>query len=186
MFRKRKFLILVFLSAFLSLPACGSGGTQEVTAIGEPPTSTNPSVELEESERNTVQLVSAESFDPCSDILALHAGTADPPRQHWFNHLTYQDYARYWIACVHGWGEAEWHCLVALNNHESGWNPLQWNRAGSGAYGIPQALPGYKMASHGDDWRTNGRTQIRWQARYIADHRSYGGKPSGTGCRGPY
>jgi hypothetical protein len=38
----------------------------------------------------------------------------------------------------------------------------------SGAYGIPQALPGGKMASAGGDWRTNPATQIRWGLSYIA------------------
>jgi resuscitation-promoting factor RpfB len=37
----------------------------------------------------------------------------------------------------------------------------------SGAYGIPQALPGAKMATAGPDWRTSARTQIRWGLRYI-------------------
>lgn len=37
----------------------------------------------------------------------------------------------------------------------------------SGAYGLPQALPGYKMASHGADWRTNPRTQLRWMISYV-------------------
>lgn len=124
--------------------------------------------------------------DPCADVLALHEGRGAPDRQHWFNHLTYQDYARYWIACVHGWGEGEWRCLVALWDHESGWSPTIWNRAGSGAYGIPQSLPGTKMASHGDDWRTNGRTQVRWGSRYIDDRYGAPSKINGGRCRGPY
>nr|WP_210424473.1 hypothetical protein [Gephyromycinifex aptenodytis] len=37
----------------------------------------------------------------------------------------------------------------------------------SSAYGIPQALPGPRMASHGKDWRTNPETQIRWGLDYI-------------------
>ena len=44
---------------------------------------------------------------------------------------------------------------------ESGWNHKSSNGS-SGAYGIPQSLPGRKMASHGKDWRTNPETQIRW------------------------
>ena len=39
----------------------------------------------------------------------------------------------------------------------------------SGAYGIPQALPGSKMASVGADWRDNAVTQIKWGLGYIAD-----------------
>jgi hypothetical protein len=59
-------------------------------------------------------------------------------------------------------------CLDSLWTRESGWNHLAQNPS-SGAYGIPQALPGDKMASHGDDWRTNPVTQIRWGLDYIDD-----------------
>ncbi|GAA1605694.1 transglycosylase SLT domain-containing protein [Catellatospora bangladeshensis] len=56
--------------------------------------------------------------------------------------------------------------LVKLWEHESGWNHKAEN-SGSGAYGIPQALPGDKMAKFGDDWRTNPATQIKWGLDYI-------------------
>ncbi|BCJ72358.1 hypothetical protein CS0771_19020 [Catellatospora sp. IY07-71] len=56
--------------------------------------------------------------------------------------------------------------LVKLWDHESGWNHRAEN-SGSGAYGIPQALPGDKMAKFGDDWRTNPATQIKWGLDYI-------------------
>jgi uncharacterized protein YabE (DUF348 family) len=57
-------------------------------------------------------------------------------------------------------------CLVALWDRESGWRVNAANRY-SGAYGIPQALPGSKMASAGSDWRTNPATQIKWGLGYI-------------------
>ena len=57
-------------------------------------------------------------------------------------------------------------CLVDLWNRESGWSYDAENPA-SGAYGIPQALPGSKMASAGADWQTNPATQIRWGLGYI-------------------
>jgi len=66
-----------------------------------------------------------------------------------------------------GWGQDQFDCLVALWNRESGWNVYAHN-AGSGAYGIPQALPGEKMASAGADWATNPATQISWGLSYIA------------------
>jgi hypothetical protein len=47
----------------------------------------------------------------------------------------------------------------------------------SGAYGIPQALPGDKMASAGSDWATNPATQIRWGLGYI---REVYGTPAGA------
>lgn len=51
-------------------------------------------------------------------------------------------------------------------NHESSWNPKATN-PGSGAYGIPQSLPGNKMASAGKDWRTNPITQLKWMYSYV-------------------
>ena len=66
----------------------------------------------------------------------------------------------------HGWGDDQWSCLSSLWQRESGWNPSAANPS-SGAYGIPQALPGSKMASAGSDWRTNPATQIKWGLGYI-------------------
>lgn len=66
-----------------------------------------------------------------------------------------------------GWSEGQFTCLVKLWDRESGWNSRAENRS-SGAYGIPQALPGGKMASAGADWRTNAATQIEWGLGYIA------------------
>ncbi|WP_442575956.1 lytic transglycosylase domain-containing protein [Microbacterium sp. F51-2R] len=65
-----------------------------------------------------------------------------------------------------GWGDDQFSCLVALWNKESGWRVNAYNR-GSGAYGIPQALPGSKMGSAGADWETNPATQIAWGLGYI-------------------
>jgi len=65
-----------------------------------------------------------------------------------------------------GWDDNEWSCLAALWTRESNWNVYSHN-ASSGAYGIPQALPGEKMASAGADWATNPATQIRWGIGYI-------------------
>ncbi|WP_329519578.1 lytic transglycosylase domain-containing protein [Spirillospora sp. NBC_01491] len=65
-------------------------------------------------------------------------------------------------------GEGEFGCLVKLWNKESGWRSNAANPS-SGAYGIPQALPGSKMASAGSDWRTSARTQIKWGLGYIKD-----------------
>lgn len=65
-----------------------------------------------------------------------------------------------------GWGEGQYDCLVSLWNRESGWR-VNASNSSSGAYGIPQALPGSKMASAGDDWETNAGTQIEWGLGYI-------------------
>jgi hypothetical protein len=68
-------------------------------------------------------------------------------------------------------GGAEYTCLVQLWNKESGWRTNASNPS-SGAYGIPQSLPGNKMASFGLDWQTNYRTQVDWGISYIQS--SYG------------
>ncbi|WP_344101766.1 ubiquitin-like domain-containing protein [Myceligenerans crystallogenes] len=71
------------------------------------------------------------------------------------------------MAAERGWTGEEWECLDALWTRESGW---RWNadNPSSSAYGIPQALPGSKMATHGSDWLTNPATQISWGFEYIA------------------
>ncbi|WP_405007580.1 lytic transglycosylase domain-containing protein [Kitasatospora purpeofusca] len=51
-------------------------------------------------------------------------------------------------------------------SHESSWNVTATNPS-SGAYGLAQALPGSKMATHGSDWKTNATTQIRWALDYM-------------------
>ena len=67
-----------------------------------------------------------------------------------------------------GWSSSQFGCLDRLWEKESGWNYRAQNPS-SGAYGIPQALPGSKMASAGSDWRSNPATQIEWGIGYIAD-----------------
>lgn len=70
-----------------------------------------------------------------------------------------------------GVSESDLAAAVELMNRESGCRVNAQN-AYSGAYGIPQALPGNKMASAGTDWQTNPITQIRWMAGYVS---RYGG-----------
>jgi hypothetical protein len=61
----------------------------------------------------------------------------------------------------------QYNCLNQLWIKESGW---RWNAGNptSGAYGIPQALPGSKMATAGADWRTNPITQVKWGLGYVS------------------
>lgn len=64
-----------------------------------------------------------------------------------------------------GFGTDQMTCLEKLWTKESGWRLNAQNP--SGAYGIPQALPGSKMAAYGDDWQSNPETQIKWGLQYI-------------------
>jgi len=65
-----------------------------------------------------------------------------------------------------GFGLDQMPCLDKLWTKESGWSTTATNRS-SGAYGIPQALPGDKMAKYGSDWQTNPATQIKWGLDYV-------------------
>ena len=70
------------------------------------------------------------------------------------------------LAAARGWDGEQWNCLRSLWIKESGWSTRSSNSSGS-AWGIPQALPGSKMAQFGSDWRTNPATQIKWGLHYI-------------------
>jgi resuscitation-promoting factor RpfB len=66
----------------------------------------------------------------------------------------------------YGWTGAQWTALNNIVMAESGWDDTAKNPS-SGAYGIPQALPGSKMASAGANWQTSAATQIKWMLLYI-------------------
>jgi len=68
----------------------------------------------------------------------------------------------------YGWSDDQFSCLNSLWTEESDWDITASNPS-SGAYGIPQALPGSKMASAGPDWETDATTQITWGLQYIQD-----------------
>lgn len=71
------------------------------------------------------------------------------------------------MVAARGWDNSQFQCLVNLWNRESGWR-VNASNGSSGAYGIPQALPGSKMATVGADWQTNPATQITWGLNYIS------------------
>ena len=68
----------------------------------------------------------------------------------------------------YGLSSAEFDCLDNIWSQESGWD-TQADNPISSAYGIPQALPGSRMASAGPNWENNAETQIRWGLGYIRD-----------------
>jgi hypothetical protein len=77
-----------------------------------------------------------------------------------------------------GFGADQFGCLDSLWTRESNWNPGAHNGS-SGAHGIPQALPGSKMASAGPHWENDPATQIKWGLGYIQDR--YGSPCSAWG-----
>jgi hypothetical protein len=83
--------------------------------------------------------------------------------------------ARSMMSSRYGWDAGQFSCLNSLWNRGSGWNAHAANP--SGAYGIPQALPGSKMSSMGADWHDNPATQIAWGLSYV---KSTYGTPCGA------
>jgi hypothetical protein len=92
-------------------------------------------------------------------------GTTDP-----------RSMARQILQNKYGYGAGQFACFNNIIMRESMWD-IHATNGGSGAYGIPQALPGSKMASAGADWRTNPATQIIWGIRYM---KSTYGSPCGA------
>ena len=78
---------------------------------------------------------------------------------------------KHWLKQA-GIPESWFNGLNSIIQQESGWRVNATNPS-SGAYGIPQSLPGNKMASAGSDWRTNPITQLKWMYSYIKER--YGG-----------
>src|ERR1700735_868303 len=96
-------------------------------------------------------------------ILDSYAG---PSRHRSHRHLTPHGIARSMLR-DYGWSHSQFRYLDWLWSRESSWNVSAAN-PDSGAFGIPQAVPGAKMASAGPDWQTSARTQIRWGLEYIS------------------
>ena len=109
------------------------------------------------------ELISSETIkNPVDRITAVGMKKSVPPE---------------WEACASyaraaGVSEADLHVALTLIYRESGCR-FDATNASTGAYGIPQALPGTKMASAGADWQTNPVTQIRWMIGYVTGR--YGG-----------
>ncbi|MCD5347143.1 hypothetical protein [Agromyces sp. S2-1-8] len=107
----------------------------------------------------------AEAAENAADSGGGSGGDAPPPGM-----VVDPDAAKAYAAGAVGrfeWGSAQFECLVLLWTRESSWRADAYN-ASSGAYGIPQSLPGSKMAAAGADWRTNAATQIEWGLSYIS------------------
>jgi hypothetical protein len=124
--------------------------TQSFTASGD--------IDSEDRSEFTITQAELEVAEETALVAAPATGRPDPGSA--------KDIA-YGMVKSRGWGESQYSCLVALWNRESGWN-VYANNTSSGAYGIPQALPGNKMASVASNWQTSAKTQIIWGLGYIS------------------
>ena len=139
-------------------------GTSEVRQLGELGKKTSTyNILYKDGEEISRELVSEEvTKEPVARIVAVGAKKSIPPEQE-----TCASWAR-----QAGVSEDDLTAALDLIYHESGCRVDATNTS-SGAYGIPQALPGTKMLSEGTDWETNPVTQIRWMAKYVTER--YGG-----------
>lgn len=101
--------------------------------------------------------------------LGYEPGTEDP-----------REIARQILKNKFDYGSDQYQCFNNIIIRESNWD-IDATNPSSGAYGIPQSLPGSKMASVGDDWRTNPATQITWAIGYMNDR--YGSPCSAWGFK---
>ena len=161
---------IAFVEEYVDDPEMNEGETQ-VTQVGEDGVKTLVyQVNFVDNEEVARELVSEEiAKEPVKKIIKrgtkraaseMPAVTVAPGQE------TCAEWAR-----AAGVSEADLSAALFLIYHESGCRVNATN-ASSGAYGIPQALPGSKMASAGADWQTNPVTQIRWMAGYV---NRYGG-----------
>lgn len=135
-----------------------------VAAAGRAPVQTGP---LERSATVSRSSDRRESRDPAkAAALGLRSGPAVGGEEN----LSDQDPRAVAEALLssYGWSSSEMSCLDPLWMGESGWR-VNAENSSSGAYGIPQSLPGSKMATAGADWRTNPVTQIQWGLGYIQE-----------------
>ena len=119
-------------------------------------------VKFEDNIEVSRELISEEVVvEPVPEIVTVGAKISVPPAQ---------ETCLGWLREV-GVPEEDLEAALYIIYHESSCR-VDAENPSSGAYGIPQALPGNKMASAGDDWRTNPLTQLRWMDDYV--RRRYG------------
>ena len=155
-------ITLVLAGAAIAVPgvAAGTGATWPARTVGQPASPTHMA-----SPAGAVR--PSGSVSPASVIRTV---SGSPSTAAAAATLTPHDHTPRQIAVslLHRfhWRRRQFRYLNLLWASESGWDRYASNPC-SGAYGIPQALPGSKMASAGPDWRSNARTQILWGIRYI-------------------
>ncbi|NEG55157.1 aggregation-promoting factor C-terminal-like domain-containing protein [Bifidobacterium platyrrhinorum] len=143
----------------------GKVGTMETTSLvtragGKVVSSNVFASYVKEAPTDKIVLVGTGSSSSSSSSSSGSLGTTVPASE-------MQTWAHDWLIS-NGYSEADFTAAVYIINHESGWNPHATN-ASSGAYGLPQALPGSKMASAGSDWADNYQTQFKWFVGYCND-----------------
>ncbi len=103
-----------------------------------------------------------------TDKAAAQASAADTKKLGSPTKAANKETARQLALSLYGWGDDQFTCYDNIIMRESLWDQFADNPTSS-AYGIPQALPGNRMASEGADWKTNPATQIKWGLKYVKE-----------------
>ena len=103
-----------------------------------------------------------------ADKAAAQASAADTKKLGSPTKAANKETARQLALSLYGWGDDQFTCYDNIIMRESLWDQFADNPTSS-AYGIPQALPGNRMASEGADWKTNPATQIKWGLKYVKE-----------------
>jgi hypothetical protein len=150
-------------------PASSTGQSTDVTAAGAGGAVEHRTAVVSRSADRT-RVVRSDRRTPQDPAKAAALGLSSGPAVGGQENLSAQDPQAIAEALLskYGFDSSQMSCLVPLWMGESGWR-VNAENASSGAYGIPQALPGSKMASAGADWQTNAATQIEWGLGYIHD-----------------
>jgi Transglycosylase SLT domain len=145
-----------------------TASTSMSTSISQREPIASPSARVSRPEGTKTSQSARKASTGIADILVSAADFVAPAKRRAAWPLSPRRVARDMLISDFHWSRWQFRYLDMLWEQESGWNPYACN-PGSGAYGIPQALPGDKMASAGPDWRTDVRTQVRWGMAYIRD-----------------
>jgi type IV secretory pathway VirB10-like protein len=153
------------------VPATPAPAADEPQPVAVAPQAPTAPATPRASKTRTAKAASAESASTKARGKTIRkARTLAPSRHrspHKFATVSYNKwYAKNYMQYKYKWGKGQRKSLIKLWQHESGWNQHAHNGS-SGAHGIPQALPGNKMGSHGKNWAGNPETQIKWGLSYI-------------------
>jgi hypothetical protein len=153
----------VVSSGVISSPAAVSTAAQSLKSTVDP----GPEADLENRAETVSRSDRRDVADPAKEAALSQADGPAVTRTEDLSAGDPRDIGRALLA-EFGFSSDQFGCLDSLYVSESGWR-VDADNPTSSAYGIPQALPGEKMASAGADWATNPVTQIRWGLGYIED-----------------
>ena len=151
----RRYLKLVALTALISIPFLGTSPSLEQQVFSEQQT-----VSVAISPPKQAQVLTVSPLKPVSTLSTQPVSTYTPV-------VSITSASSDSLMAAAGISASDYYYVSFIVSHEGGWGGVEtYNAAGSGAYGLCQALPGSKMASAGADWATNPVTQLEWCNSY--------------------